>query len=253
MNAYQIKQFKESLNTNRKAGFVTSLDTLVQVAIDNKLEIAKTLVGKYPDISSIALAEKIVKELGWAGRAYIKVVAGKEYVVFKGYAGYRSIFKGVTYLASNAKVVDMAIGTNGIKSFVKSGARLTLQFTVSMKILEAILSDKFILHEFLGDLTSAILKIGVTTVLSAAAAAIVGAMTTIAIAPVAVAIVVGVAATWVLDKADEKYQFTERLIDLFKKLERNTIDVIADEYNKMEKAFRWQLFKGGAIGRGIFY
>jgi hypothetical protein len=114
----------------------------------NELEaadFAKRNVAPYisPFVDSITLA-RLTMDLGIFGKAVTKEINGRQYVVFSGYAGLRTIFRGTRYSLDHHKVVRMGIGQIGDQNIVKSGARLTIYITVPLTILECILKDEVI-------------------------------------------------------------------------------------------------------------
>ena len=73
-------------------------------SLRTEIDIGRNLVGQADDMV------KIFKEFGWSGSSYVKTINGKDYVVFKGHAGLRNVFKGTKYLADNADVVSYGLG-----------------------------------------------------------------------------------------------------------------------------------------------
>ncbi|MCP4343606.1 MAG: hypothetical protein GY799_33195 [Desulfobulbaceae bacterium] len=114
----------------------------------------------------------------------------------------------------------MAIGPKGILNSVKGGAVVTLVVFSAVNIAEYFLSDKIALHTMLGNLTSDLLKVGISATcgalagLTAGSAAIVGGT---AAAPLIVAIVVGMLVGEVLSGIDDKTGATKALIECYKK------------------------------------
>ncbi|MBT8340548.1 MAG: hypothetical protein HKP58_01265, partial [Desulfatitalea sp.] len=71
------------------------------------------------DLRTLAL---VCKDLGITGRAIPKVINGRQYIIFKGYPGLRTLFPSTIFFAKNRKIITMAIGALGIKHMVRSGA-----------------------------------------------------------------------------------------------------------------------------------
>lgn len=195
----------------------------------------------------------MLRELGVTGKVLQKNIGEKSYVIFKGYPGLRNVFTAPRYLASNAKVVDMAIGKAGINHSLRSGARLTVFLTVPLVVLEHVLKDEFILSNLVADLAISMVKVGVATIVSAVAATAIGTVTTVAAAPLAVAIFVGLAVAWGLDRLDEKYAITKLLGQVLREIEDNTIGKFERGLWELERRLRWQILHGISPGKGIFY
>ena len=64
-----------------------------------------------------------IKLLGIMGRAYIKEVGGKKYIIFKGDAKLRPNLKGTRYLAENANVRCFVVGAKDILEDAAKGPR----------------------------------------------------------------------------------------------------------------------------------
>ena len=193
------------------------------------------------------------RDLGVTGRVLEKVVRGKSYVIFKGHPGLRNIFTAPRYLASHAKVVDMAIGKAGMRSSIRSGARLTVFLTVPLIILEHVLKDQFILSNLVADLAVSMVKVGVATIVAAVAATAIGTVTTVAAAPLALAIFVGLLVGWSLEKLDQKFAITKKLGEVLRDIEDSTIGKFERGIWELERKLRWQILNGVNPGKGIFY
>jgi hypothetical protein len=134
-----------------------------------------------PFVDGVTLA-RLVKDLGINGKVVTKEVNGRQYVIFSGYAGHRTLFRGTRYSQNNHKIIQMGIGKMGIKHMVKSGARLTIYLTVPLSVLEVILSDEVTMSRLLGTVTADLVKVG----LAAIAGAVIGVVSVIIFKSVAV-------------------------------------------------------------------
>ena len=174
-------------------------------------------------------------------------------MIFKGHPGLRNIFTAPRYLASHAKVVDMAIGKAGMRTSIRSGARLTVFLTVPLIILEHVLKDQFILSNLVADLAVSMVKVGVATIVAAVAATAIGTVTTVAAAPLALAIFVGLLVGWSLEKLDQKFAITKKLGEVLRDIEDSTIGKFERGIWELERKLRWQILNGVNPGKGIFY
>ena len=197
-------------------------------------------------------ATKLIGDLGYKGKVALKNVNGKQYVIFKGYAGLRSIFTGTRYLATNPKVVDMAIGKVGVNKSIISGARLTIFLVVPLNILNHILSDGQTMSRLIGSTAADLVKVGVASAIASLAATATAALTTLAAGPLIVAIVVGLAVAFALDELDKKYGLTEAFVKYLDDTYDNTIGEAKRQINRAEKQLKWNLLNGFS-GSGIFY
>lgn len=154
------------------------------------------------------------------------------------------------YLSNNAKVVDMIVGQKGIKTSAIQGVRLTIFLTVPLIVLQHVLKDRFLLNELVADLSVSLIKIGISSIVGAVFATGTTAITTIAAAPVALAIVVGLAVSYALDRLDKEYKITERLAKL---LEDKTMKQVKKTAWEVEDRLKWQIANCQAVGKGVYY
>lgn len=250
-------QLIEAIHNNHHTLFVLSEDQLIKLHQDENtftpVKVGRNVVSYTSAALDLRILAKMVRDLGFIGKVYEKIVNGKKYIIFKGYPGQRTIFSGTRYLASNAKVVDMAIGEAGIKSSVRSGARLTIFLTVPIVILEHILRDDFLLSDLVADISSSIVKVGVSSIVAAIVATAVGTVTTVAAAPLAVAVFVGILAGWTLDKLDEEFAITEKLGQILRDIEDSTLGQFERALLDLERTLSWQIMNGISPGKGVFY
>jgi len=160
----------------------------------------------------------VCKDLGLSGKAIPKVINGRQYIVLSGYAGFRNYLPGTIYTAKNRKVIQMAIGELGIKDMVKDGARLTIFLTVPLTILECILKDQTRVSQIIGHVYSDLIKVGISSLISAIAGIAIGSVVTFAAAPIFVTIAVGIATGLALEAIDKHYGLTDKLVAAMDKL-----------------------------------
>ena len=199
------------------------------------------------------VVRKMISDLGVTGEVVLKTVNGKQYVIFKGYAGPRSIFTACRYLGSNPKVVDMAIGRLGVNASIASGARLTIFLVIPLNILKYILSDQQTMSRLIGTTATDIVKVGAASAIAALAGTVAGTLTTLAVGPLIVVIVIGIGVGYGLDLLDKKFGITEALIRELDKMHDATIGEFGRQINIVEKRLKWQIENGRSVGQGIFY
>jgi hypothetical protein len=225
-----------STNSCHGHGRIVHLTTEDLDALDT-VSFAKRNVAPYiSPIMDAATLSLVCKDLGLTGKAMPKVINGRQYIAFSGYSGLRTIFPGTLYSVNHRKIVTMAIGALGIKKMVKSGGILTICLTVPLTILELFLKDQATLSAIAGTLATDILKIGASALIGAIAGLAAGAITTVAIVPIAVAIGVGTYVGHKLDKQDERYGITEKLI--------TALEGMGDEMDKIAGQAGSALYRG---------
>jgi len=198
-------------------------------------------------------ATTMIHDLGAKGKVALKMVNGKQYVIFKGHAGNRSIFTGTRYLANHPKIVDMAIGRIGVNKAILSGARLTFFLVVPLNILNHILSDQQTMSQLIGITAIDLAKVGAASAIASLVATSVATLTTIAAGPIVVAIVVGIGSALVLDALDTKFGVTDALVKAIEDTYDSTLGEFSRQLNQAEKRLKWQLRNGLPVGEGIFY
>ncbi len=203
----------------------------------NAVSFARRNIAPYisPVLDSATLT-LVCKDLGITGEAIPKVIRGRQYIAFTGYAGLRSRFPGTIYLANNRKIIKMAIGSLGIKNMVKNGGMLTICITVPLTVLECFLRDPYSLSAFAGNLASDLMKIGISSIVGAIAGLLAGSFITVAAIPIAVTIAVSVGTGFLLESMDEHYGLTDRLI--------TTLEDMGSEIKKMANDAERTLYRG---------
>jgi hypothetical protein len=165
-------------------------------------------------------AIRLLKELGYKANQLeiARYGNGKTYVIFKGYAGNREIFKGTRYLTNNPKVVSLGVGPKGIIGSAKSGFVISFVLSVGLEVFDYVIKDDYTINKLLGTLSSDLIKIGLSAIAGAAAGLAVGASVTLGsvaalplIAAVGVSVLVGI----VLEKLDSKLGITAALISSY--------------------------------------
>lgn len=171
-----------------------------------------------------------IKLLGMSGRAYIKEIKGKEYIVFKGLAGDRPNLPGTMYRRINPKVSCFVVGTD---EMIEDGLRTTRLAVIVYAVLDVtreVVSPPapvargeppgFSLIDLGVHLSCDVLKFALATAAGIAAAAVVTALVVGAV-PVVLVFGIGlVAATLVggaLDYIDNHYGLTDKLSELCRK------------------------------------
>ena len=223
------------LRNNEKIVQVIDADDLRREYEARKGNIKKILGYSASFVDSVA-ATKLLVELGYKPEQLVikQYANGKNYVIFKGYAGNRSIFRGTRYLTSNPQIIRIAVGPKGILKSAKSGFVLSFVLSVSIEIFDYLINDNATLSKLLGTMSTDLIKIGIGAIAGAAAGVAVGSAAvigTIAAAPLIAAIVVGVIVGRILDEIDSRYGATHALIKAYKRI-GVSLDEIAYEFNR---------------------
>lgn len=250
-------ELRSKLQANAHELYVMSTEEFKEIASKITLDKAKLVAGYVAPANDVRTVAQIVIELGLQGKVVEKIVNGKHYVILKGYPGLRKTLRGTRYLANNPKIMTLAIGKVGVGKSIISGMKLTVLLTVPLTVLKYILDDNSTLASLLGTVASDLMKLSISSVVGAAAAAVVGTITTIAAGPLAAAVVFGVATAIFLEKIDADYGLTDALVKLidetYDSFYDNTIGAFVRSFLELERLMDWQVRNGVSLGKGIFY
>jgi hypothetical protein len=181
----------------------------------------------------------VTKDLGITGRVEARIINSRQYIVFGGYAGKRTLFRGTIYSMRNAKVVQMAIGSLGIQKMVMKGARITIYATVPLTIIECIINDQFTLANVVGRVTADLVKVGIGSMVGGLFGIGAGAVSVSAALPIFVAIVFCVGTGYALERIDQHYRLTDKLVAV---IEQN-MQFIAEKKEEIEKEMGRKLYE----------
>ena len=162
-----------------------------------------------------------IRLLGLMGRAYMKEVNGKRYIIFKGNQALRPNLRGTRYLAENAKVRCFVIGGKEILSDVAHGTKIAVIAFVAIDIVAYLSDDKPSLASLGVHIASDVLQaVAASAIGYVAGAAILALAPT---APVVLVFIGVVAAGFVVGMAladmDNRYHLTERAVARMKAYE----------------------------------
>jgi len=220
------RQLKQTIKANKHEVYVVSFDEMDAI-VRSKGTLSEAqatwseLKGKiefganyYATGSDIMLLRKLVSDLGSVTtKAYIKTYAGKPHIILKGYPGLRNVLTGTRYGIAHPKVITMGLGKTAVTTAVKSGGLLTVFLLTGYRIVDYFLTDQFTLSQLIGRLATDVVKVGVTVGASIAFASIIaGSTLALAIGPLVVAIVIGLAVSFGLTWIDDYYGITDSVV-----------------------------------------
>lgn len=177
----------------------------------------------------VTLTKLIVDLGGVSTKAYVKYYGGKAHIILKGAPGLRQILTGTKYGVQNAKVIAMGLGKQGAINSAKAGGVLTIVLLSAYRIAEYVLTDEVTLSYTIGYLATDVVKVGIATGASIAAAAAATAFS-IAIGPLAAAIIVGIGVSYLLGKIDQKYGLSDKVVQALDEMGEDI-----DNYMKRKK------------------
>lgn len=233
------KELRKTINNNQHEIFILSLeemDRVVRAKTRSNLlkqqwqkfkEKAEITANYYATGNDVFLLGKLMGDLGYAGtRVYVKYYGGKAHIILKGHPGLRKILNATKYGIQNPKVVKIGLGKYGAINAAKTGGLITIVLLTGYRVIDYFLTDTATLSQLVGTLATDIVKVGITTGASIAAAAAVSVLFTVAIGPLVAVIFVGLTVSFALTHVDEKYHITERVIAGLDELGENVQDMI---------------------------
>ncbi|MBP0484990.1 hypothetical protein [Sagittula salina] len=171
------------------------------------------LTGAVSAMNDAKTIEKVTRELGLAGRGYIKQVNGKAYFILKGNPGLRPTLQGTRYLATNPKITQLIVSPKTMAAGAAKATGIAIIAYCALHVVEYVLADEDrSLARLLGTVGADVIKFGVAAAAGWLAGAIVGSATTVVAGPLIAAFVVGVTVGIVLDRVDRAYGLTELLV-----------------------------------------
>ena len=231
------KSLKQSIQSNQHEIYIVSIEEMdaiirsspagkkpqVQAAwqkIKGKAELGANYYASADDLRTMT---KLVGDLGSFGtKAYIKTYGGKPHIILKGHPGLRKILTGTRYGIKNPKVVTMGLGKAGAINAAKSGGIISIVLLTTFRVVDYFLTDEVTLNQLVGTLATDVVKVGIATGASiAAASGLVALGFTVAIGPIVAVLVVGLLTSVALGALDVHFGITERVIKGLDEMEGN--------------------------------
>lgn len=181
-----------------------------------------------------ALALEMKRSGSILGQYYFQTQNGKKYIIFKGRSGLRQILTGTRYLANNSKVMQLGIGGQAMRASAKGGVLISVVFSATLNTVDWIFKDEFRWSNWIASISTDIVKAAIASaagyaagmVVSAGIVALTGA--SIAVFPLAAAILVGIGIGLALNWLDNKYGVTQAIINHLNRIENDTKKDITD-------------------------
>lgn len=185
LTAQERTTIKKQIQTNKHEVFIVSLEEMDAIVksspqgkradiqqrwqqIKAKAEFA---ANYYPTADDIRTIAKLIGDLGSVGaQAYVKTYGGKPHVILKGNPSLRKILTGTKYGVNHPKVVTMGIGKAGAIHAAKTGGILSVVLLSSYRLIDYFLTDQATLSQLIGSLATDVVKVGIATGASIAAA-----------------------------------------------------------------------------------
>ncbi|WP_020160957.1 hypothetical protein [Methylobacter marinus] len=260
LSEQEKKELRQQIKSNQNEIFVVSIeemDAIVRSSPKGNLPHIKNawqkLKGKvevgvsyYASADDLRTLSKLVGDLGgFTTKAYVKTYGGKPHIILKGHPGLRRVLTGTKYGIKNPKVITMGLGKAGAIHAAKSGGILSVILLSAYRVTDYFLTDQATLSQLIGSLATDVVKVGIATGASiAAASAAVALGFTVAIGPIAAVVLVGIGTSMALSVLDERYGITDRVIA--------GLDDIADIGDRIEGVKQNLYRNAGELADSIF-
>jgi len=236
------KELKQKIKSNQHEVFVVSIEEMDAIIkswpkgnlphiknawqkLKGKMEVGASYYASADDLRTLS---NLVGDLGgFTTKAYVKTYGGKPHIILKGYPGLRRILTGTKYGIKSPKVIAMGLGKAGAINAAKSGGILSIVLLSAYRVTDYFLTDQATLSQLIGALATDIVKVGIATGASIAAATFVSAAFTVAIGPIVAVVAVGVITSMLLSALDKHYGITDKVIA--------GIDELGDDVNSYIK------------------
>ena len=193
---------------------------------------------------------KVLYQLGSLGITATVYVnhKGTELIKISGYAGIRKILNAPVFAAKNPKIIKYGIGKYGLSNAIKEGFLFGLIYVSVADSVDFIFNDETTLAKFIGKWAVDVVKVGISSAITwGAGAYAIGVFSTIA-APIVVVLVAGALSAWALNKLDDEYKITDKVISLIESAQQEFVE----KAKEMEKGI-WDLgamYVDGMLTRG---
>ncbi len=173
---------------------------------------------------------RIIHEFGGLGVKATEYVGknGNVYIRLSGNPGVRAFLNGTKYLADNAKILFMGIGTQGQNSVSVGATRFSIVYSLAYRVVELIFKDEYTLTDFFVNVTMDMAKLIIG--MKVGTAIVTGLITGTAIASGTVIVVsaaifaAGVVVSYILYKLDDHFGVSESIIRELKKQRKPRTD-----------------------------
>lgn len=181
-----------------------------------KDKIGEFVVNYGTIIKDTYSTSKLIYQLGSFGITATIYVnhKGTELIKISGYGGIRKILNATVFAAKNPQVIKYGIGKYGLNNAVKDGFIFGFFYVSAVDTIDFILNDETTFAKFIGKWAVDVLKVCISSAITwGAGIYAVGVFSTIA-APVIVVLVAGALSAWALNKLDDEYKITDKVVSL---------------------------------------
>ncbi|HHQ6612308.1 hypothetical protein [Morganella morganii] len=209
-------------NTNTSNPFSSAKDAVFGVG-----DFVSNFAG---NVYESARLSRIIHEFGGLGVKATEYVGknGNVYIRLSGRPGVRAFLNGTKYLADNAKILFMGIGTQGQNDVSIKATRFSIVYSLAYRVVELIFKDEYTLTNFFVNVTMDMAKLIISIKLSAVAVPILMTAAGIASGSIivvsAIIFIAGVGISYLLYEIDDYFGISESIIRELKKQRKPRTD-----------------------------
>lgn len=197
--------------------------------------LMETMLGNASAAMDGGKAAKLMKDFGGLGQFREQVYEGRRYIIFKGNPRIRKVFKGTRYSAHNPRMLAFGIGRLGVEDAMKKGGILTIALLVPFRIFQYVQNDEKTFLWLSGTLGTDLLKVGIGTLITGAAAVGVVKVTGAVAAGVVATCIVGLFSSFALDEIDTQLGLTRRMVDEMEATLDSAADATATQLTRLSQ------------------
>ncbi|MET4860655.1 hypothetical protein [Morganella morganii] len=166
---------------------------------------------------------RIIHEFGGLGVKAKEYVGknGNVYIRLSGNPGVRAFLNGTKYLADNAKILYMGIGTQGQNSISAGATRFSIVYSLAYRVVELIFKDEYTLTNFFVNVTMDMAKLAISMKVGGLVVGYfvtAGYLASGSVIAISLGIfVVGIAVSLILYEIDDYFGISESIIRELKK------------------------------------
>jgi hypothetical protein len=219
---------------------------------------AERVVGKtaayYSTGLDILTVQRIIKDFGTMfGKVYFKDIQGAPHIILLSGAAQGAYIPEIWRQQSQGR--RHRLGRAGAMKSIKEGGILTIVLVTAFNVIDYVLTDNMTLADLVGQIAGDVVKIGLAASIGAAAVALTfgTVVSSFALGPLLVAIMITVGVGLVLDWIDDQLGFTKKLKAMLAPMLNPVEDGVREKVQQTEEGLIDWAYQGlcASLGRII--
>ncbi|WP_220720494.1 hypothetical protein [Agarivorans litoreus] len=209
------------------------LSELAQKLVLNTASLTNQFAGQAIDVKAMgALAIDMQRGGSILGKYEITQNGAKSYISFKGNHKLRTVIKGTRYLSTNAQMLKLGIGQQGLKASARGGVLITVVFSVSHHTLELVLKKDYLMTNWVVDVATDITIASVAAVFGYIVGTIAVSTFGIVVLPVAAGVIAAFIIQGLLTETANAYDLKAKLLKALNESAEKSLDKDIDKMNQ---------------------